>query len=126
VCQIGRSPANWLAEELPQPDTTGAAAMDAPISLHTIVVAAPEQVSCPLGEESAILNLKNSVYYGMNPVGARVWDLLKQPKSVTELRNVLLEEYEVDEVRCGDDLLALLETMRSEGLIEIRGAAASA
>jgi hypothetical protein len=100
--------------------------MDAPISLHTIVVAAPEQVSCPLGEESAILNLKNSVYYGMNPVGARVWDLLKQPTSVTELRNVLLEEYEVDEVRCGDDLLALLETMRSEGLIEIRGAAASA
>ena len=100
--------------------------MDAPLSLLTIVVAAPEQVSCPLGEESAILNLKNSVYYGMNPVGARVWDLLKQPKSVTELRNALLEEYEVDEVRCGDDLLALLETMRSEGLIEVRSAAASA
>ena len=100
--------------------------MDAPLSLHTIVVAASEQVSCPLGEESAILNLKNSVYYGMNPVGARVWDLLQQPKSVTELRNALLEEFEVDEVRCGGDLLALLETMRSEGLIEIRGAAAGA
>jgi hypothetical protein len=100
--------------------------MDAPLSLHTIVVAAPEQVSCPLGEESAILNLKNSVYYGMNPVGARVWDLLKQPKSVTELRDALLEEYEVDEVRCGNDLLALLETMRSEGLIEVHDAAASA
>jgi Coenzyme PQQ synthesis protein D (PqqD) len=100
--------------------------MDAPLSLHTIVVATSEQVSCPLGEESAILNLKNSVYYGMNPVGARVWDLLKQPKSVAELRNALLEEFEVDEVRCGGDLLALLETMRSEGLIEIRGAAAGA
>jgi hypothetical protein len=100
--------------------------MDAPLSLHTIVVATSEQVSCPLGEESAILNLKNSVYYGMNPVGARVWDLLKQPKSVTELRNALLEEFEVDEARCGGDLLALLETMRSEGLIEIRGAAAGA
>jgi len=70
--------------------------------------------------------MKNSVYYGMNPVGARVWDLLKQPKSVTELRNALLDEYDVDETRCGDDLLALLETMRSEGLIEVRGAAASA
>ncbi|HXN27024.1 MAG TPA: PqqD family protein [Candidatus Acidoferrales bacterium] len=100
--------------------------MDAPLSLYTIVVATSEQVSCPLGEESAILNLKNSVYYGMNPVGARVWDLLKQPKSVAELRNALLEEFEVDEVRCGGDLLALLETMRSEGLIEIRGAAAGA
>jgi Coenzyme PQQ synthesis protein D (PqqD) len=99
--------------------------MDAPLSLHTIVVAAPEQVSCPLGEESAILNLKNSVYYGMNPVGARVWDLLKQPQSVADLRNVLLEEYEVDEERCAHDLLTLLETMRSEGLIEVRGAPAS-
>jgi len=100
--------------------------MDAPLALHTIVVAASEQVSCPLGEESAILNLKNSVYYGMNPVGARVWNLLKQPTSIAELRNALLEEYEVEATRCGDDLLALLETMRSEGLIEVRGVAAGA
>jgi hypothetical protein len=126
VYRIGLSPASRLAEELPQPNTTGAAAMDAPLSLHTIVVAASEQVSCPLGEESAILNLKNSVYYGMNPVGARVWDLLKQPKSIAELRNALLEEYEVEQGRCEDDLLALLQTMRSEGLIEVREATASA
>ncbi len=98
--------------------------MDAPISLYTIVVAAPEQISCPLGEEAAILNLKNSVYYGMNPVGARVWVLLKQPKSVTELRDVLLEEYEVDQERCEKDLLALLGTMRDEGLIVARDATA--
>ena len=63
---------------------------------------------------------------GMNPVGARVWNLLNQPTSITELRDVLLEEYEVDATRCGDDLLALLETMRREGLIEVRGVAASA
>jgi hypothetical protein len=103
----------------------GAAAMDAPLSLLSVVVAASEQVSCPLGEESAILNLKNSVYYGMNPVGARVWDLLKQPKRVSELRDVLLLEYEVDEDRCRNDLLALLETMRSEGLIVVCGAPTS-
>jgi hypothetical protein len=126
VDRTGPPSPGFQAEELPQPNTTGAAAMDAPLSLHAIVVAAPEQVSCPLGEESAILNLKNSVYYGMNPVGARVWNLLKEPKSVTELRNALLEEYEVDATRCGDDLLALLETMRSEGLIEVRGVAAGA
>jgi hypothetical protein len=99
--------------------------MDAPLSLHTIVVAASEQVSCALGEEAAILNLKNSVYYGMNPVGARVWDLLKQPRSVAELRDTLLEEFEVDEERCGKDLLALLGTLQGEGLIEVRDEAVS-
>jgi hypothetical protein len=99
--------------------------MDAPLSLHTVVVASADQVSCPLGEEAAILSLKNSVYYGMNPVGARVWELLKQPKSVSELRDVLLDEYEVDQERCAQDLLALLHRMRDEGLIEVRAAAAS-
>lgn len=99
--------------------------MDAPLSLHAVVVAAAEQVSCPLGEEAAILNLKNSVYYGMNPVGARIWELLKQPKSVSELCDVLLDEYEVDQERCVQDLLALLHKMREEGLIEVHAAAAS-
>jgi hypothetical protein len=96
--------------------------MDASLSVHSIVVAASEQVSCPLGEESAILNLRNSVYYGTNPVGTRVWSLLKQPRSVEELRNTLLNEYEVDAELCERDLLDLLEKMRSEGLIEVRGA----
>ena len=101
------------------------AEMDSGLSLHSIVIAAPEQVSCPLGDESAILNLKNTVYYGLDPVGARVWNLLQQPRSVRELRDALLEEYEVEAVRCERDLLELLEKMRGEGLIQVRSAAAS-
>jgi Coenzyme PQQ synthesis protein D (PqqD) len=124
VRRIDPPPPNRLLAETPQPNIAGVAEMDLPLSFHTIVVAAPEQVSCPLGEEAAILNLKNSVYYGMNPVGARVWELLKQPKSVGELRDILLEEFEVDQERCGTDLLALLGTLQGEGLIEVRGATA--
>lgn len=95
--------------------------MDAPLSLQTTVMVSSQQVSCPLGDEAAILNMKNSVYYGMNPVGATVWNLLKQPKTVAEIRDAILEEYEVEEKRCEQDLLSLLEEMRNEGLIEVRG-----
>lgn len=56
----------------------------------------------------------------MNPVGATVWNLLKQPKTIAEIRDTIMEEYEVDGARCEQDLLALLEEMRSEGLIEVR------
>ena len=95
--------------------------MDAPLSLQTTVMVSSQQVSCPLGDEAAILNMKNSVYYGVNPVGATVWNLLKQPKTVAEIRDAILDEYEVEEKRCEQDLLTLLEEMRSEGLIEVRG-----
>ena len=94
--------------------------MDAPLSLQSTVMVTSEQVSCPLGDESAILNLKNSVYYGVNPVGATVWNLLKEAKTVSEIRDAILDEYDVDQVRCEKDLFALLEEMRSEGLIEVR------
>jgi len=99
--------------------------MDAALSVHSIVVATSEQVSCPLGEESAILNLKNSMYYGMNPVGTRIWTLLKEPRSVEQLRDTLLNEYDVDAALCERDLLDLLGKMKSEGLIEVRSAAAA-
>ena len=98
--------------------------MGASLYLQSVVVAASEQISCPLGEESAILNLKNSVYYGLDPVGAYVWKLLREPRSVRELRDALLAEYDVETQRCEQDLLELLEKMRLEGLIEVRAVAA--
>jgi hypothetical protein len=94
--------------------------MDTEVKVHSVVSAVDTQVSCPLGEEAAILNLKNNVYYGLDSVGARVWNLLQEPRSVAELRDALLDEYEVDQGRCERDLLGLLEKMRSEGLIEVK------
>jgi Coenzyme PQQ synthesis protein D (PqqD) len=96
--------------------------MDTPLAVHSVVAVAGEQVSCPLGDEAAILSLENSVYYGVDAVGARVWKLLQQPRSVGQLRDTLIEEYEVDRVRCEHDLLAFLEHMLREGLIEVRNA----
>jgi hypothetical protein len=95
--------------------------MSARLSIDSIVSVAPEQLSCPLGDESAILNLKNTVYYGLDPVGTRIWNLIQQPISVRELRSRLMDEYEVDADRCESDLLSLLETMRNEGLIQVEG-----
>jgi hypothetical protein len=57
----------------------------------------------------------------VNPIGARIWTLLKEPRSVLQLRDTLLSEYDVDENLCERDLLILLEKMKSEGLIEVRG-----
>jgi len=93
------------------------------LSVRSIVVASPDQVSCPLGEEAAILSLSKTIYYGLNPVGARVWALLKTPTTIGDLRDMLVKEYEVDAERCERDLLDLLEKMSVEGLIQISKAA---
>ena len=94
--------------------------MTSNLTEHSIVVATRDQVSCPLGEESAILGLKTSIYYGLDRVGSRVWSLLQVPRTVGQLRDSLLEEYEVEPARCQADLLDLLANLHREGLIEIR------
>lgn len=86
---------------------------------QTVVVASKEQVYCELGDETAILGLKNSVYYGLNPVGARVWGLLQHPRSVGEIRDAIVSEYEVTAERFESDLIDLLQQMLREGLVEL-------
>lgn len=95
------------------------------ISVKSIVVAGKDQVACSLGEEAAILHMSKGVYYGLDPVGARVWNLLQQPRAVEEIRETLVAEYEVEPARCQTDLLGLLESLQSEGLIEVRDASAT-
>jgi hypothetical protein len=94
--------------------------MPDPITLHTIVTVTKEQVSCDLKGEAAILNLQNGVYYGLNPVGARIWALIHTPRTVNEIRDILLKEYEVEPDRCESDLFALLQSLAAQGLIETR------
>lgn len=90
------------------------------VSVDSTVVAAEGQVSSDFGEEVAILDFKAGVYYGLDDVGARVWQLVQEPKKVREIRNALLEEYEVAPDRCERDLVALLRNLAGENLIEIK------
>jgi hypothetical protein len=82
-------------------------------------VAVKDQVSSDLGGEVAILDLKAGVYYGLDAVGARIWSLIQEPRTVNEIRDILLEEYEVEPERCERDLLVLLQRLADEGIIEV-------
>ncbi len=89
------------------------------ISLDTRVVASKEQASADLGDEAAILNLKSGVYYGLDAVGARIWNLIQTPRTVREVRDTLLEEYDVEADRCGNDLINLLKELAEHDLIDV-------
>jgi len=94
--------------------------MESNLSNASRVVATKDQVSCDLSGEVAILNLKSGVYYGLDAVGARIWQLIQEPRTVASIRTVLLSEYEVDPDRCERDLLLLLHALADAGLLEIR------
>lgn len=93
------------------------------ISESTIVVASTEQISSDLNGEAVILNLKSGIYHGLNEVGAFVWNLVQQPKTVRDINQALLEEYDVEAEQCQNDLMTLLEDLLTSGLISINNEA---
>lgn len=85
----------------------------------SIVVASTDQISSDLGDEVVILNLKSGVYHGLNEVGAKVWSFIQQAKTVKQISEMLLQEYDVDVEQCNSDLIVLLSDLLAAELISI-------
>ena len=80
---------------------------------------APDQIASELGGEAVILNLATGMYYGLNPVGKRVWELIQQPCTFDSILHSLLEEYDVQPDICKQDLAKILVNMQEARLIKV-------
>jgi hypothetical protein len=72
-----------------------------------------------LQDESVVLNLESERYYGLDDVGTRFLSILTTSESIEAAYDRLREEYEVDPQVLRKDLLALVEKLIEQGLIEI-------
>jgi hypothetical protein len=71
--------------------------------------------------ESVLLDLKSGVYFGLDPVGTRIWTLLQVQSDLQTVLEELLREYEVTEEICGRDLLNLVGLLAEKGLVQMEG-----
>jgi hypothetical protein len=89
------------------------------ISEHSRIVVSKEQVYSELQGEAVILDIKSGVYYGLNQVGASIWNLIQVPKTMHEIQAALLAEYDVEPETCKQEVLVLLQDLAAKGLIDI-------
>jgi hypothetical protein len=89
-----------------------------PIAPSTTVRQSKDQVSCNLNGEVAILHLKSTHYFGLNELGAYIWQALSEPRTVSEICKALLDHFDVDDERCRTDVSEFLTKLEQAGLIE--------
>jgi hypothetical protein len=85
----------------------------------TVVVANPDAMTSSVGIETVILHFTAGTYFGLDEVGTRIWELVQERRSVREIRDALLEEYDVDEERCDQAVRSLLASLAEHGLITV-------
>jgi hypothetical protein len=72
-----------------------------------------------VGEDAFLLNTQTNKYYGLEKVGARLWQLLNEGKSLKGAHQIILGEYEVDPDKLEQDILELINHLMENGLVEI-------
>lgn len=75
-------------------------------------------IHAPVGSEAIVmLSVDAGRYYSVNPVGRRLWELLEQPRTKTELRDAICIEFDVDEPTCEADIEIFVGQMMENGLV---------
>lgn len=72
-----------------------------------------------IDNEAVILNLHNSVYYSLNEVGARIWELCDGQHSISGIAGIICQEFEVEEEEVQRDIRELITDLEAEKLVEI-------
>lgn len=80
----------------------------------------PTVLSSKIEDEAILMSFEADSYFGLDPVGSRIWELLTIKAATTnELVVLLTEEYEVDEKTCRENIQEFIDDMSTKKLIRL-------
>ncbi|HEY0141788.1 MAG TPA: PqqD family protein [Thermoanaerobaculia bacterium] len=78
---------------------------------------APNVIFKQVGDELVLLDFDGAVYYGLDEVGARIWQLLGETESIDGIVETLAGEYETTRETLRADVERLLGELAERGLV---------
>ena len=83
------------------------------------VILSPEAMFQEIGGEGVILDLASSSYFGLDEVGVRLWQLLKENPELQAACDILLAEFDVAQAQLEQDLVKLVGQLVDAGLASV-------
>lgn len=78
----------------------------------------PAQVMArQVGTETVLLDLASGTYFGLDPVGARIWELLGEDKTLAQVCDAMQAEFEVSRADIERDVIDLVLKLQAQQLI---------
>jgi hypothetical protein len=90
------------------------------LSLRDSLAIRPDVVFRQLGDEAVLLDLKSGKYFGLNEVGARIWQLVADARPLDEILDALHQEYSTERGVLERDLLEVARELCARGLLEVK------
>jgi hypothetical protein len=89
------------------------------LDIASRIVVAEAAIFRELDGEAVLLNLDTGIYFGLDEVGTRMWQLIERQGRLDAVRDAIVGEFDVDAPTAERDLLALAESLRAKGLVTV-------
>lgn len=93
------------------------------VSLHPTlahhVTISTDVLAQEVGDEMVLLDLASERYFGLDPVGTRIWALLPDCATLGDVLNHLCAEFDASRTQIETDLLALAASLAEAGLVTV-------
>ncbi|WP_418357279.1 PqqD family protein [Shewanella basaltis] len=70
-----------------------------------------------MGDELVMMDASQGQYFGLNAVANVIWQLLEAPKSVDELVEMLMQQFDVSELQCRQETELLIQQLLDKKVI---------
>ena len=85
--------------------------------LNRSLAPSPDAAESAVGDETVILHLVNGTYYGLDPVGTRIWAMIKDGVAMPAICATLADEYGVALATVEADARKFLSDLEAQGIL---------
>ena len=89
------------------------------MSLDRTIRVSDDTVFRELGGEAILLQLDAGMYYGLDPVGTRLWQLIAERGNLRDVFERAQQEFDVDPATLERDLLSLVTQLAEKNLVSL-------
>ena len=89
------------------------------ITSLTKIQQAPGVLFNQVDDDLVMMDIKSGNYFGINPVGAEIWNKMEEPITVQGIINQLLAEYDIDEETCRKETLTFIQQTLERGFLKV-------
>lgn len=88
------------------------------ISKDSIINQREGNIVSDMDGEKVMLSVENGKYYNLGEIGGDIWELIEKPTPVREVVSTLLEQFEVEQIECEQQVISFLNQLLENGLIQ--------
>lgn len=91
------------------------------MNLDSKLTVGSQVMSREVSGETVLLDLASGVYFGIDEVGTFIWAGLTAGRSLREIVDGIVADFDVERAVAERDVVAFVENLQRNGLIEVAG-----